>query len=460
MITPIFPIRMTSISNMSDSITSIDTLICARWLLPIVPRDTVVENHAIAISDGRIIEILPTQEATAQYQAQQLITLKDHILMPGLINAHGHAAMTLFRGMADDFPLMTWLENYIWPAEQKWVDETFVKDGTELAIVEMLRSGTTCFSDMYFFPNQAAEAAHQAGMRAQIVFPIFDMPSAWGRDANDYIHKGLQVRDDFKHSQFVDVNFGPHAPYTNSDGPLQRVAVLSEELDCPVQMHLHETAHEVNDAFKEDGRRPLQRMFELGLLSPRMQCVHMTEINDADLELLIKTSANVIHCPTSNLKLASGFCPVAKLTEAGINIALGTDGAASNNNLDLFSEMNNAALLAKLVAADATALPAHQALRMATINGARALGIEDRVGSLEAGKQADIIAIDLSDIESQPLYNPSSQLVYTHCAQLVRHVWIAGRQVLQDRQPCTLNLDELGDKARHWHDKISTTPAH
>lgn len=439
-----------------NSKKSIDTLINARWVIPVIPENSVLDNYSIAIDKGVIIDILPTDLATERYTASQTVKLPEQVLMPGLINVHGHAAMTLFRGLADDYPLMTWLQDYIWPAEQAWVSDTFVKDGTELAIAEMLRSGTTCFSDMYFFSNQAAEAAHQAGIRAQITFPVFDVPSAWGRDAQDYIHKGLQVCDDFKNSQYVEVGFGPHAPYTISDDPLNQVAILSAELDCVVQMHLHETQQEVSEAVSTTGERPLQRLHRLGLLTPRMQCVHMTALNDEDIELLVTTGAHVIHCPESNLKLANGFCPVDKLIKAGVNVALGTDGAASNNDLDLFSELRTAAMLAKAVSGDATALPAHQALRLATINGARAMGLQDKIGSLETGKQADIIAIDFSTIESQPVYDAASHLAYTNCAHKVSNVWIAGHRVLENRQPTTLNLTELSEKAGQWRNKIAS----
>lgn len=443
-----------------ENITTVETLIYAEWVIPVVPHNSVLSQHAIAINDSKIVDILPSDKARQIYRAQNIVELPNQVLMPGLINSHGHAAMTLFRGLADDYPLMTWLEDYIWPAEQTWIDEEFVKDGTELAIAEMLRSGTTCFSDMYFFPNKTAEAAHQAGIRSQITFPVFDFPSAWGRDANDYIHKGLQLRDDFKHSQYIEIGFGPHAPYTVSDEPLQRVAMYAAELDSSVHMHIHETAHEVQDAISQNGERPLQRLNRLGLLSPRMQCVHMTELNDEDIDLIGTSGAHIIHCPESNLKLASGFCPVDKLLKAGINVALGTDGAASNNDLDMFSELRSAAMLAKAVSGDATAVPAHQALQMATINGAIAMGLQDKIGSLETGKYADVISIDLSDIESQPIYDPASHLVYTNCSHKVSNVWIAGRQVLAKRQPTTLNLIELSEKATIWRDKIAASSKH
>jgi 5-methylthioadenosine/S-adenosylhomocysteine deaminase len=439
----------------ATSTTSIDKLIHARWIIPIRPQQTVLEHYAIAINGNNIIELLPSSQARDKYQANETIELMDHVLTPGLINAHGHAAMSLFRGMADDQELYCWLENHIWPAEGKWVDEQFVQDGSQLAIAEMLRSGTTCFSDMYFFPNITAQVAVDAGIRAQLTFPVFEHPSAWGEGPDDYIRKGLQVRDDFKHSALVNVVFGPHATYTVGDDAMQRIATLAAELDIHIHIHAHETVREVDDEVQQSGKRPIQRLNELGILSPKTQLVHMTALTDGDIDLVAQTGAHIIHCPESNLKLASGLCPVQTLRNKGINVALGTDGAASNNSLDLFGEMRTAALLAKAVANDAAALTDWEALEMATLNGAKALGLDDLVGSLEVGKQADIIAIDLSALEQQPVYQPISQLVYTACGHHVSHSWINGQCVMKERQLTTLNLPEIIKKANHWRNKIN-----
>ena len=450
---------------MTDTYTSssqqrIDTLISARWIIPIRPAETLLENHAIAIHAGEIIDILPATDALKRYDASHGIDLPQHVLCPGLINAHGHAAMSLFRGMADDTPLQAWLEQHIWPAEAQWVSEEFVRDGSQLAIAEMLRSGTTTFSDMYFFPNIVAKAASEAGIRAQIAFPIFNFPTIWGHDPDDYIRKGLMVRDDFKHSELVEVVFGPHAPYTVDDKALQRVAVLASELDISIHIHVHETQQEVDEEIAQHGKRPLARLNDLGLLGPRTQLVHMTALNDDDIELVKLSGAHVVHCPQSNLKLASGFCPVQQLEQAGITVALGTDSAASNNNLDMFAEIRTAALLAKAVSGDAAALTDWQALEAATLSGAKALSIDSKVGSLEIGKQADIIAVDLSAIEQQPVYHPISQLVYTACGHHVTHSWINGHCVLEDREPVNLKLREISAKAQQWRDKIvNTQPA-
>lgn len=435
---------------------TVDTLIFARWIIPVRPANTTLEDYAIAIRQAKIIDILPAAEARNTYQASNTVELNDHVLTPGLINTHGHAAMTLFRGMADDYPLHEWLEQHIWPAEGQWVGEQFVFDGSQLAIAEMLRCGTTCFSDMYFFPEQTAKAAIQAGIRAQLSFPVFDFPSAWGQGADDYIKKGLQLRDDFKHNDKIDIVFGPHAPYTVSDDPIRRVATLAAELDINVQIHVHETQQEIDDALAATGKRPLQRLDELGLLSPRTQLVHMTALNDDDIALVKRSGSHVITCPESNLKLASGFCPVQSLLDAGINVALGTDGAASNNDLDMFGEMRTAALLTKAVACNAAALPDWQALEMATLSGAKALGLDDKIGSLEIGKEADIIAIDLSAIEQQPVYQPISQLVYSSCGHRVSHSWIKGQCVMSERQLNHMDLHDIANKAQHWHNQINT----
>ncbi len=435
----------------------IDTLISARWIIPIRPANTQLEQHSIAIDSGVIIDILPQAEARDRYVAKHDINLPQHVLTPGLINAHGHAAMALFRGMADDTPLQTWLEQHIWPAEAQWVSEEFVRDGSQLAIAEMLRSGTTTFSDMYFFPNCVAKAASDAGIRAQITFPVFDFPSVWGQDPDDYIRKGLDVRDDFKHSELIEVVFGPHAPYTVNDEALQKVAMLAAELDTSIHIHAHENLQEVEDAIRQTGKRPLERLNELGILTPRTQLVHMTSLNDRDIELVKLSGADIIHCPQSNMKLASGSCPVSKLMDEGINIALATDGAASNNSLDMFSELRTAALLAKLNSGDAAAFNDWQALEAATLGGARALSMDSKVGSLEIGKHADIIAIDLSAIEQQPLYQVISQLVYTPCGHLVSHSWIHGQLVLDDREPTNMDLREISAKAQSWGQRINST---
>ena len=438
----------------------IDLLIHASWIVTCDSEQNIKEDHCLAVANGRIVDIVPASLARLTYLAGQEIDLRGHALMPGLVNAHGHAAMSLLRGAADDLSLHAWLQDYIWPLEGRWVDEEFVYQGTRLAIAEMLLSGTTCFADMYFFPNAAARAAVEAGMRAQLACPIIDFPTAWASDADEYISKATALHDQFRNHPLVSIAFGAHAPYTVSDAPLLKIASFAEELDIPIHMHVHETAQEVADAVAGSGKRPLQRLLELGLISPRMVCVHATQLNDEERAMLSASGTTVVHCPESNLNLASGFCDVAKLIDAGVNVALGTDGAASNNDLDMFSEMRTAALLAKAVKGDASALPAAKALQMATLNGARALGLDGEIGSLEAGKLADIISVNLSDLNTQPLFNPASQLVYsTNCRQ-VSNVWVAGRLLVDNRQLTTIDTEAVRADVARWQQRLYPDTRH
>lgn len=434
---------------------NIDTLIHARWIIPVEPAGTVLEQHALAVNDGRIIDILDSTGADEHYSATSVVHLDGHALLPGLINTHGHASMTLMRGLADDLPMMTWLHNHVWPTEQKWVSADFVYDGSLLACAEMLRGGVTCFNDMYFFPEETVRAVEQAGMRATIGLIVVDFPSAWAQDADDYLNKGIELHDQLHNNTLITTAFAPHAPYSVSDAPLQRIAMLAEELDIPVHMHVHETADEVQQAVEKNGKRPLQRLDDLGLLSPRLLAVHMTQLNNDEIKRCAETGVHVVHCPESNLKLASGFCPVHELDKAGINVALGTDGAASNNDLNMFGEMRTAALLGKGIAADASAVPAEQVLRMATINAARSLGLDEHIGSLQAGKAADFIAVQLDGIETEPVYNPVSQLVYATGRDKVTDVWVAGKHLLKDRILTTLETEEILVKTREWRNRIA-----
>ncbi|MCC6206699.1 MAG: TRZ/ATZ family hydrolase [Gammaproteobacteria bacterium] len=440
--------------------TTVDTLIHARWIVPVEPEGVVYEHHALAIQGGRIADILPSSEAARRYSAAQELRLDEHALIPGLVNAHTHAAMCLFRGLSDDLPLMQWLRDHIWPAESAWVGAEFVFQGSQHAIAEMLRGGTTCFNDMYFFPDETARAASHAGIRAAVGLIMIDVPTAWAADAAEYLSKGLDLHDRYRGDPLIRTVFAPHAPYTVSDDPLQKIRTLADELDIPVHMHVHETADEINGSLEHHGQRPVARLEQLGLLSPRLLAVHMTQLDDGEIARLAHTGAHVIHCPESNLKLASGFCPVHKLLQAGVNVALGTDGAASNNDLDMFGEMRTAALLAKAVAGDASALPAAVALRMATLNGARALGLDEEIGSLRRGKFADVVAVNLGDIESRPVYHPVSQLVYACGRQQVSDVWVAGRHLLKDRRLTTLDEDTILANTEAWREKIGKSDEH
>ncbi|HEY9121318.1 MAG TPA: TRZ/ATZ family hydrolase [Marinobacter sp.] len=438
----------------ADTITAADIRINARWVIPIAPANEVLEHQAVLIQGERIAAVVSREEADAHFRAKETIDLPTHVVLPGLINMHGHAAMSLFRGLADDLPLMTWLNDHIWPAEGAFVSETFIADGTQLAMAEMLRTGTTTFSDMYFFPEIVAQMARDAGMRAQVCFPLLDFPTPWGSGPEEYLSKGESFIRQWQNDPFIMPGIGPHAPYTVSDAPLAKAVALSRATGAPIQIHLHETASEVTDSLEQSGRRPTQRMAELGVLGPTTQCVHMTQIDDSDIQLLKSTGAQVIHCPESNLKLASGLSPVQKLRDAGINVAIGTDGAASNNDLDLFGELNTAAMLAKAVSGDASALSAHEALAMATIGGAKVLGRAHELGSLEAGKLADLIAVDLGDPFLQPVYDPASHLVYSNHGRQVSHSWINGVPQVQEGRLTRIDVPDLMLRVQGWADRI------
>ncbi len=433
----------------------VDTLIHAGWIIPVEPPFDTVKHHSLVIDKGRIVDLLPTELAKQRYQGRTVETLDNHVLLPGLINSHTHAAMSLMRGIADDLPLMDWLQNHIWPLEQQWMSAEFVQDGTDLAIAEMLRGGTTCFNDMYFFPEITAQQAQQAGIRATVGLIVIDFPTVWANNSDEYLSKGLTLAEQLQDSTLCTVAFAPHAPYTVSDAPLQKIAGYAQKLQRPVHIHVHETAFEVAQALAQTGKRPLQRLQELGLVNSSLIAVHATQLSDAEIKLLADAGATIVHCPESNLKLASGFCPVAQCLDAGVNVALGTDGAASNNDLDMFGEMRTAALLGKAVANDASAVSAMTALRMATINGAKALGLDHEIGSLRIGKAADVIAVDLSTLETQPLYCPVSQIVYAASRQQVTDVWVAGQRLLQNRELTTINLKELSVKIALWQQRLA-----
>ncbi|MEZ5452241.1 MAG: TRZ/ATZ family hydrolase [Thiothrix sp.] len=436
----------------------IELLIIPEWIITVNPENQVLRHHALAVNNSRIVGILPASEAEKHYRPRKIVALPQHALLPGLVNAHTHAAMALLKGLADDLPLMDWLQNHIWPAEARWADAEFVHDGTQLAIAEMLRSGTTCFNDMYFFPEATAQAVDEAGIRACIGLIVIDFPTAWGSGPEEYLQKGLALHDQLLEKPLLTTALAPHAPYTVSDEPLKQLLHLACEMDIPVHMHVHETAFEVQQAQEQNGARPLERLNQLGLLDKHFLAVHMTQLSEDEIALLAQKGTHVIHCPESNLKLASGFCPAAQLLTAGVNVALGTDGNASNNDLDMLGEIRTAALIAKAVAQDASVVPAMQALRMATINAAKALGLEQEIGSLEVGKAADMIAINLGTLESQPLYDPVSHLVYCTSRDQVTHVWVAGRMLLENRRLTTLDETALITKARQWREKIGETP--
>ncbi|MDP1933333.1 MAG: TRZ/ATZ family hydrolase [Nitrosomonas sp.] len=435
----------------------IDTVIEAKWIIPIEPSEITLSQHAIAVDKGIIKAILPISEAKLRYKPQQTITLNDHALIPGLINLHTHAAMTLMRGFADDLPLMEWLNKHIWPIENQHVDAQFVLDGTQLACAEMIKGGITCFNDMYFFPESCAEAVIHSGMRAAIGMIVIDFPTAYASDADDYLAKGLKLRDQYHQHPLLSFCFAPHAPYTVSDKTFNSILTYAEQLNTPIHTHLHETHDEIRISLETNGVRPIERLHQLGLLSPNLIAVHTVHLTDYEIKLLHQYGCSIAHCPSSNMKLASGFAPIPALLNQGVNVGLGTDGAASNNRLDMFEEMRQAALLAKATSGQADALPAHQALKMATLNGANALGLGEITGSLAVGKAADITAINFSDLNLTPCYDPASHLVYTASREQVSHVWVNGRMLLHDKQLTTLNPFELQYRTAYWQERIATT---
>jgi len=425
-----------------------------QWIVPVEPAGAVFEGHSVAVGDGVIEAVLPAADAALRFADYERVPLPRQVLIPGLVNAHTHAAMTLLRGLADDMPLMRWLTEHIWPMEMRHVSPDFVRDGTLLACAEMLRGGVTCFNDMYFFPEATLDAVLQAGIRAALGAIVVEFPSSYAADPDDYLQKGLALRDRYRSEPRLSFCLAPHAPYTVSDASFDKVARFAAELDMPVHVHVHETLDEIERSTAEHGVRPLERLRRLGLLGPGFIAVHAVHLTQHEIELLARHSCTVVHCPSSNLKLASGFAPVAALAAAGVSVALGTDGAASNNRLDLFQEMRQAALLAKAVARDAEALPAHAALRAATLAGAAALGLDRTIGSIVPGKSADLVAVALDRTELQPVFDPVSHLVYACGREEVTHVWIGGECVLREKRLARLDEPDLQRRAHLWHTKF------
>ena len=434
---------------------SVDTLIDAKWVIPVEPEGLVLDDYSVAVKDGNILAVLPTSDARLRYDPLRRVSLPHHALIPGLVNLHTHASMSLMRGLADDMPLMTWLTRHIWPAETAHISGQFVYDGTRLACAEMLLGGVTCFNEMYFFPEQAARAALAAGMRAAIGIITIELPTAYASDADDYLSKGLAARDQFAQQPLLSFCMAPHAPYTVADRSFGRVLMLADELDLPIHIHLHETLDEIDQGVTQHGVRPLERLYKLGLVGPRLVAVHSVHMDEAELDLLAGAGASVAHCPSSNLKLASGIAPVGRMLERGINVGIGTDGAASNNSLDMFREMRTAALLAKVGAGNAETMPAARALRAATLNGAAALGLADRIGSIVAGKSADLCAVAFDAPGMQPCYDPISHLVYAAGRENVSHVWVDGTLRVEDRQLSGFDRMDLDKIVQLWQNNLA-----
>ena len=444
---------------MNTALIKVDLIIEATWICLVVPSNVLLSNHAVVIQSGKIMTICPFAE-TKQYQAKETIHLLDEVLIPGLINLHTHAAMSLMRGLADDLPLMPWLQAHIWPAESKFVSPSFVYDGTLLACAEMLAGGITCFNDMYFYPLAAAEAAKKIGMRANLGLVVLEFPTNYANDAEDYIDKGTAAKDQLRDEPLISFSFAPHAPYTVADATFSQMNTLSAQLDIGIHTHLHETQDEIAQSEQIHGVRPLARLANLGLLNANVTLAHCVHLNNAEIKQLAEYGCSIAHCPSSNLKLASGIAPITEYAKYGINIGLGTDGAASNNRLDMFAEMRLAALLAKGQSGDASAISAHQALEMATINGAKALNLSDKIGSIEVGKLADLTAVRLSDIEMQPCFDVVSHLVYVAGREHVSHVWVNGDLKYHRPQNASaafnhVEPNELSDIVTKWQTKLN-----
>lgn len=441
---------------MSDRIPeACDLLIEAGFVVPVVPHGVVLEHHAVAVTGDRIVAVLPVPEARSRFAPRETVSRPDAALIPGLVNAHTHNPMTLLRGVADDLPLKVWLQQHIWPIEAAVIGQDFVADGITLAIAEMVRGGTTCVNENYFFPDVQAATYKRHGFRARVGLPVIDFPTAWAASDDEYFDKADEVHDQWRDDALIATAFAPHAPYTVNDANFERVRMLADQLDIPVHLHLHETAQEVEQSLEKHGQRPIARLDRLGLVNERLIAIHMTQLTEAEMHLCAERGVSVVHCPESNLKLASGFCPACALERAGVNLAIGTDGCASNNDLDMFSETRTAALLAKAVAQDAAALDAFSALRAATLGGAKAIGFDDRVGSIEPGKEADLVCVDLSALETQPLHHVVSQLIYATGRQQVSDVWIAGRTRLRQRMLVDIDIEGVLSNARQWRERIA-----
>ncbi len=429
-----------------------------------MPDNVILENHSVVIQGETILALLPTLQAKSLYPEALEHLYPQSLMIPGLINAHSHAAMSLLRGAGDDMPLKEWLENRIWPLEGKLVSPEFVFDGTVLAAYEMLMGGITCFNDMYFFPESTARAAKAMGMRANLGIVVFEFPSSYGSGPADYLSKGLKLRDetlrdDDSANRLLSFCLAPHAPYTVSNDSFAKVATLANELGLGIQTHLHETEFEIAQSISEHGKRPIERLAEIGLLGPDFVAIHGVHLTEGDIDLLRDAKASVVHCPHSNLKLASGLAPIAELLAAGLSVAIGTDGSASNNRLDLLSETHTASLLSKGITANAQAFNARQALYSMTMAGAFAVGRSAEIGSIEPGKQADIAVFDFSPVEMQPVHDAISHLIYAAHRSNVSDVWICGKPVVQKRQlahsGAKATVSEVVARSGLWHNKVS-----
>ncbi|MAR99939.1 MAG: N-ethylammeline chlorohydrolase [Nitrosomonadales bacterium] len=433
----------------------VSTIISATWIYTSNSKNELLSNYSIVIKNDKIIDLVLQDEVFEKYEANEVYQLTDHIITPGLINTHTHVAMSLFKGFADDLPLQDWLNNYIWPAEKKFVNSQFVKEGSILALSEMIKSGITTYNDMYFFPDSTAEASKDLGIRSNIGLVVLDFPTNYASDPEDYLAKGFNFRDKWRNEDLISTSIAPHAPYSVSDKAFNLINTYSEELDINIHIHLHETILEIEDSIEKYGITPIQRLNNLGIIGPSMIAAHCVHLNEQDLSILTSNKVNIVHNPSSNMKLGSGIADVTKMLKQNLNVSLGTDSSASNNRLDIIEEMRLAALLIKGKTKSPELLSAVQAINMATINGAKALGLDSLIGSIEINKKADLISIDLNSITAQPIYNPLSTLVYSSSRSDVDYVWINGDIKLKDKKLINIDEDKIIQIAKKWQTKIN-----
>ncbi len=432
-----------------------DFILHAGWLFSAEPDAEVIEDAALAVKDQRIAAVGPRSDLEANWRSDTVISLPEHLLLPGLVNAHTHGAMVLMRGIGSDLPLRQWLEELIFPLEAKWVTSEYVADGTRLAVAEMIRSGITCFADQYYFPETVAETARSMGIRAQVAVPIIEQPNNWSKSSEEGLRRTTELHDQWRGDDFITIAHGPHAPYTVGIPTFEKIAAISEEIQSQVHIHLHETEQEVTEFRLRHGASPIRRLLDIGLLSPRLQAVHMTALDELDLEIIARNNVGVVHCPQSNALIASGPSPLARLNEAGVRVALGTDGAVTNNSLDLLQEMRAANLLSNAATGNIGRLGAADFVRLGTLQAASVLGRDQEIGSLTVGKWADMIAMDTLRPGAQPVYDVLANALLTNSASSVTHVWVAGRSLLHEGDFTSCDEREVIRHAKHWRDKIA-----
>jgi 5-methylthioadenosine/S-adenosylhomocysteine deaminase len=428
---------------------SIDTLITARWIVPIEPAGLVLEDHAVAVHRGQVVAVLPAAQARARFAAAESIERPTHVLLPGFVNAHTRAAMTLLRGAAESSSFDYWLNRQVRPLELRWMDAEYVRDGTELAIADMLTSGTTCFADLHLFPEVVAQAASAAKIRACIGLPVADVPSPWAGSANECLAKGIALHDEYRDDPLITTAMAPDFD-ASTDETLVRVRRAADELELPVTIRLIEA----RDLGSLGRRQVLGRVEQVGLLSPLLTAVHVPELDDSEVAHLSRVGASVVHCSRAGLKLGLSECPVATLKAHNVNLALGTDAAACSNDLSMLAELQSAALTARGITPSPAPIPAHEWLHAATLGGARALGLAEVTGSLVAGKWADLCCVDLSRAHTQPVYDPAAQLLFSAARDQVSDVWVAGRQLVQDGRLTALDLEDVLRRAQYWQARI------